>query len=163
MTSVANLLTVLGEHFYLVAVACVEILAAVVLAAVFSGKKGLREKITEAKGSEKIFLKEMQHFEDETNVLLRLSDLMPVYISGKIEDIIGITADELKNDISNVVNFVKDKNLGLRYWNEYRSWNGEGCFKREYAMKNGKYVLLCIRRTAISCMIWRLLETLHVL
>ena len=48
MTSVANLLTVLGEHFYLVAVACVEILAAVVLAAVFSGKKGLREKITEA-------------------------------------------------------------------------------------------------------------------
>ena len=57
MTSVANLLTVLGEHFYLVAVACVEILAAVVLAAVFSGKKGLREKITEAKGSEKIFLK----------------------------------------------------------------------------------------------------------
>ena len=31
----------------------------------------------------------MQHFEDETNVLLRLSDLMPVYISGKIEDIIG--------------------------------------------------------------------------
>ncbi len=148
MTSVVNLLTVLGEHFYLVAVACVEILAAVVLAAVFSGKKGLREKITEAKGSEKIFLKEMQHFEDETNVLLRLSDLMPVYISGKIEDIIGITADELKNDISNVVNFVKDKDLGLRYWNEYRSWNGEGCFKREYAMKNGKYVLLCIRRNS---------------
>lgn len=148
MTSVANLLTVLGEHFYLVAVACVEILAAVVLAAVFSGKKGLREKITEAKGSEKIFLKEMQHFEDETNVLLRLSDLMPVYISGKIEDIIGITADELKNDISNVVNFVKDKDLGLRYWNEYRYWNGEGCFKREYAMKNGKYVLLCIRRNS---------------
>ncbi len=148
MASVANLLNALGEHFYLVIAACVEILAAVILVAVFAGKKGSVEKTVEAKGSEKIFLKEMQHFEDETNVLLRLSDLMPVYVSGKIEDIIGITADELKNDISNIVNLIKDKDLGLRYWNEYRSWNGEGCFKREFAMKNGKYVLLCIRRSS---------------
>ena len=147
MASVVNLLTALGENFYLVVIACVEILVAVILVAVFAGKKGLGEKTTEAKGSEKIFLKEMQRFEDETNLLLRLSDLMPVYFSGKMEDIIGVTVDELKNDISNMGSFIKDRNLGLKYWNEYRSWNGEGCFKRKIVTKNEKYILLCIRRS----------------
>ena len=79
MNEIADLLTILGNYFPLVAIGSVEALAAVFLLAKRGRNKNKQKNSSTLRGGESVFLKEINFRENEVCVVIRQSDRMPVY------------------------------------------------------------------------------------
>ena len=84
-----NFLTLLGEHYALVQVACAELVAAVLLLSL-RPRKRVRHSKTSFSDTERILLWELSQQKDEVCTLMRRSDLMPVSAVGDLEGLLGV-------------------------------------------------------------------------
>ena len=90
MIRIAGLLSVLGGHFSLVVVGCAEVVVAAVLIATTAGRRFRKEKRIDKNLAEKIFLEELGAREDEVCLVVRRRDMMPGYVAGDIEKLLGV-------------------------------------------------------------------------
>ena len=78
---ITDLLAVFGGNLPLIAVGCVEGIAAVVLLGTGLQRKRKKEKRPSFDGAERVFLDEIGKEEGEAWLMLRTADKMPVYLT----------------------------------------------------------------------------------
>ena len=108
-----ELLTFLGAHFYLVLIGCGELVLAVILLTALSRR---RVPVTvPGSGPEQLMLRELAEQEDEACLLLRRSDLLPLYAAGDLTAVLGVGVDTLRNDLAAVLMQLQTPEEGRRF------------------------------------------------
>ena len=144
MDMITDLLTTLGNHFGLVLAGSVEVLAAVILFGSSIQKKRSIKKPTVYSGEEALFAKQMDIREDEVCVVMRRSDRMPVYATGGLEKMLGISLRKLQNDVTAFDTNCFGKKRSNSIWRQYQSWNLNGTSQHEIKMKNGRWLRMSL-------------------
>lgn len=134
---ITDLLAVFGGNLPLIAVGCVEGIAAVVLLGTGLQRKRKKEKRPSFDGAERVFLDEIGKEEGEAWLMLRTADKMPVYLTENIEETIGVTLQKLQEDVTCLRNMAMDIREGNHLWSKYLAWDGAELFTFEILHKNG--------------------------
>ena len=136
MNEIADLLTILGNYFPLVAIGSVEALAAVFLLAKRGRNKNKQKNSSTLRGGESVFLKEINFRENEACVVIRQSDRMPVYATEGTEKLLGVGLQELQNDVTCLDHNLQTGEHRNGIWEHYRNWDGKHTEIFEFPMKN---------------------------
>ena len=136
-----------GNHFWLVIIAAIELLVGVLLFSVHTGKS-VKEKKFVLQGVEGAFLKQLNGQEEEAWVLIRCKDKMPVYSAGNLTGLLGISAEVLQRDMARFRSCFEDEDRGNRIWKDYLSWDGHEDMIVSGLMKNGEWIKIVIHRSA---------------
>lgn len=144
---ITDWLTVLGNHFPVIVIGCIEMIVAVVLAGYALKERRRPVKSVDTKTAEKIFLKELGHREEEAGALVRRKDMMPVYGSENLKDLIGVGIKDLQKDIQCIGRQMMSLEEAKRIWNRYRRWDGAGCFTAQMKFKSEEWMWMLIRRS----------------
>ena len=140
VNEIADILTMLGNHFPLVAIGSVEVLAAVFLLGKTGRNKNTRKNKSMLRGEESVFLKEINLREDESCILIRRNDRMPVYVTNGIEKCLGVTLQQIQNDVTCLDRNIQTKDHRKGIWEQYREWDGVQSETKEILMKNGTWL-----------------------
>lgn len=146
MKEITDLLAVFGGNLPLIAVGCVEGIAAVVLLGTGLQRKRKKQKKSSFGGAERIFLDEIGKEEGEAWLLLRAEDKMPVYVTENLEETIGVTMQKLQEDVTCLRNAAKDIREANRLWNNYLAWDGAEPSDIELLHKNGSRFQIRVTR-----------------
>ena len=149
MNGLTYTLTWLGDHFMLVFIGCLELLAAVMLLGGFSGKKnGTKQGYSGIKGAERVYLERSAERKEEVCLVVRVSDRMPVYAAGDLEGLLGVTLDRLQEDVTELVRFIKSSDVKKSIWNRYKNWDGKSCLCRELETLEGEWIYFSVQRSS---------------
>ena len=147
MTYIESFLTMLGNHFWLIIIAAIEVLVGVILFSVHTGRSTKEKKVV-LQGAEGAFLKELGRQDEEAWVLIRCKDRMPVYSAGNLTGLLGVSAEALQKDMACFRKCFEDYDQGNRVWESYLAWNGHEDMTVSGLMKNGEWVKIVIHRSA---------------
>lgn len=143
MTSIIEGITLLGEHMGLVVTGCLEILAALFLIIACLRRRMGDRNPADRQGrrkEEKLFLQEMRRYRDVACILLRRADKMPLYAEGDPEDLLGVSLQQLQEDITSLFGNAQDAGAGDRFWKKYNTWDGVTESSGEFVLKNGEWI-----------------------
>ena len=144
MNEIADWLTMLGNHFPLVAIGSMEALAAIFLLAKTGRTKNRSRNRSTIRGNERVFLKEINFREDEACVVIRRSDRMPVYVTEGIKKQLGVSLQELQNDVTSLDRNVQMKEHRNGIWEQYQDWDGIHAETYEILMKDGIWITMSL-------------------
>ena len=147
MDNILNMLSVLGEHFVLVIVTCIELLVGVFfLVHFFNMKRSGRKNtvISDFKGIEKVFLDEVGHRKGEVFVIMRGRDKLPLYAAGDIYDLLGVNIEMLQKDITCLRSKIKDRQTALKVWNQYLEWDEKEPYEVEFLRDNDRWIRIAV-------------------
>lgn len=144
MNEIADWLTMLGNHFPLVAIGSMEALAAIFLLAKTGRTKNRSRNRSTIRGNESVFLKEINFREDEACVVIRRSDRMPVYVTEGIKKQLGVSLQELQNDVTSLDRNVQMKEHRNGIWEQYQDWDGIHAETYEILMKDGIWITMSL-------------------
>lgn len=147
MTYIENFLTMLGNHFWLVIIAAIEILVGVILFSVHTGRSTKEKKVV-LQGAEGAFLKELGGQTEEAWVLIRCKDRMPVYSAGNLTGLLGTSAEALQKDMACFRGCFEDYDQGNRVWESYLAWDGHEDMMVSGLMKSGEWVKIVLHRSS---------------
>ena len=147
MTDFVTVLTAMGEHFPLVAAGCLEAVAGIVLFGKSIGRTNRKKESGAAKGAEKTALQEIGRQKEGTFLILRREDLMPVSAGENLQEITGITFQQLQADVTGLRKIVKDPAEGKKIWDAYRAWDGTDMLKDGFQIQNGEWLQVTIERS----------------
>lgn len=148
MNIVTDLLATLGENFSLLVIACVELLAAVLLLSAMVCRRWMKQKHPALHKADDILLHQMDRQKNEVCLLLRRADLLPIEVMGDMSGLLGITTEQLQQDIMALANVMQEKRGSSSIWKNYRAWNGEAPIIENFQLQNGEWVQLTISRSA---------------
>ena len=148
MTMVTDLLAVLGENFSLLVVACVEILAAVLLLSAVVCRRWGKTKQPAPRKTDDILLSQMNNQKDTACLVLRRKDLLPLAAAGDMTALLGISMGAVQQDMMTLADILQEEGDGGSVWKKYREWNGEAALIENFQLKNGEWVQLTISRSA---------------
>lgn len=144
MNEIADWLTMLENHFPLVAIGSMEALAAIFLLAKTGRTKNRSRNRSTIRGNERVFLKEINFREDEACVVIRRSDRMPVYVTEGIKKQLGVSLQELQNDVTSLDRNVQMKEHRNGIWEQYQDWDGIHAETYEILMKDGIWITMSL-------------------
>ena len=148
MDHFADFLTLLGQHYVLVLVGCVELIAAVVLVGILPRRQKSRAaRAADATGTEQLMMRELSRQEDEVCLAGRRSALLPVKAVGNLEGLLGITLQRLQEDMASLQSHMKHREEGIKFWNAYREWDGEKPLNTQLEMGNGEWLEVAVHRS----------------
>ena len=148
MDHFADFLTLLGQHYVLVLVGCVELIAAVVLVGILPRRQKSRSaRAADATGTEQLMMRELSRQEDEVCLAVRRSDLLPVKAVGNLEGLLGVTLQRLQEDMASLQSHMKHREEGIKFWNAYREWDGEKPLNTQLEMGNGEWLEVAVHRS----------------
>lgn len=147
MDYILNILSVLGEHFALVIIACVELLVGVFFIVHYFNMKKVNNKsgnISDVRGIEKVLLDEIENRRGEVFIIMRRTDKMPLYIAGDIEDLVGVTVDMMQKDITCLGRIFKDREEASRIWKQYINWDEHEPYDVEFLKDDNRWVRMAV-------------------
>ena len=144
----ANLMTSLGEHFYLVLFSCIEIVFAVFLLSVMP-KLPRRAHTSRAvsTGNDRQMLAELNRQTDSAYLVLRRSDMMPIHSVGNLTGITGLTFERIQQDLTYLLGVLQKPDEGRYFWVNYRKWDGKAPLATEMQLKHGEWVDITVQRS----------------
>lgn len=148
MGQLADGLTAVGNHYALLLVGMVELLVAVMF---LLGRvlRRIQKKTKINKGEMKTqLLHELDEWEKEAYVLFRRSDMMPVYGTGNLSAILGVSLQELQEDVANLKKVCKHQEMMEKLWKKYQAWDGETLLEKQVPLNNGQWVQITIKRSS---------------
>ena len=148
MGQLADGLTAVGNHYALLLVGMVELLVAVMF---LLGRvlRRIQKKTKINKGEMKTqLLHELDEWEKEAYVLFRRSDMMPVYGTGNLSAILGVSLQELQEDVANLKKACKNQEMMEKLWRKYQAWDGEKLLEKQVPLNNGQWVQITIKRSS---------------
>ena len=146
MESITNFLSIIGNYFPLVLVACVEVVLAIILLEKGAQQKRAKKRTTVGIGQENRYLKELDARDGDLCLFLRCKDLMPMKAIGDMQKMLGITMEELREDATIMCSNFISRKMQRDVWNTYRSWDGKGELILEVQMKTEAWIRLCVTR-----------------
>lgn len=147
MGQITELMTVLGSNIEFVVIGCAELAAAVALATTGIARKMKKEKKPDTKSAEQLFLYELGKSTDEGYMLVRRKDTMPVYAAGDLEQLLGVSLQQVQEDITLLRKKMKSDHAVKMLWKSYRTWDRKEPLYAEIQMEN----LQWIRVTVYDC------------
>lgn len=150
VTGIVGMLTELGEHFWLIVIACIEVAAALVILGCVAGRKQKntdQRRVSEMPGVGRDFLNACNEWKDEVCMMLRREDLLPVYATEGFTDLVGVDLKTLQEDIRTIGRNMDNPDDEKKIWKKYNEWDGKQPFSTVVKWKNEKWLLLAIRRT----------------
>ena len=136
----------MGKNFFLVVVLCIEIILAVIIFIKFNSRNYYIKNRISGRETENTFLKEFNFQNDEICIVIRRKDKMPLYSAGDIENFLGVTLQDLQNDISLIDKNVKETSDGKNLLYHYNKWDGETDLSFEFMLKSEKWVIMHLRK-----------------
>lgn len=152
MTNILDILTMLGEHFAIVVVACVEALIGIVLIGRMVGEKNRKRKGEKgiSGAGERTAFESLGNQSEETFLVVRSEDLLPVCAGDNMHDFLGVTFNRLQEDITSLKESIKSSIEANKFWKEYRAWNADDkdeIFKTDFQINNGKWILFTAEKS----------------
>lgn len=124
VTGIAGVLTVIGEHFWLVVIACIEVAVAFILLGTAYKRKKYRNDRSggaQIEGVERDFLEACNDWRNEACIMVRREDLLPVYATDSFYDMLGLNLRMLQEDIRNIGLNMADPEDEKRLWKSMNS------------------------------------------
>lgn len=146
MVYIMDFLSFMGKNFFLVVVLCIEIILAVIIFIKFNSRNYYIKNRISGRETENTFLKEFNSQNDEICLVIRRRDKMPLYSAGDIENFLGVTLQDLQNDISLIDKNVKETSDGKNLLYHYNKWDGETDLSFEFMLKSEKWVIMHLRK-----------------
>lgn len=148
MGHIADWLTAIGHNYPIVIIGAIEFLVAVILITGALLGKVRKKTIIDKKDIEAELLREMDDWEKEACILLRRSDMMPVYGTGNLQTLLGVSLHEIQDDIAAFEHITKDPSVIRRIWKNYQAWDGQHLFGAQFQLKDGQWMQLSIKRSS---------------
>lgn len=131
------LLTFMGQHLAIVFVACLEILIAVLLLV----RAGSVRHSTKAEAKNNSLFDECMNDQgDIAYLIMSRKDMLPVYVTGNLEELIGISFEMLNADVRKLFSMVKSESVARSLWKSYTEWDTVSAFDRLVEMKDGRWI-----------------------
>ena len=147
MNTPTDLLTVLGGNIYIIIIACIELIAAVLLLGIIPAVKRRSAGVNRAvPGVERLLLSELSKQDDEICIILRRSDMLPAYAAGDVESVLGASLDTLRGDITCMLARLNEPSDGQKFWKVYGEWDGANSLTTVFEMKGSKWLHLTVHR-----------------
>ena len=142
-------LEMLGEHFLLVVIGCAEALLAVVLlcAALRNRRQCADKKRSALRRADEILLYKMDQQSNDVCLIMRQHDLPPICAAGDMQSLLGVTFEQLRQDVMLLADALEDGQKGVFVWKKYRAWDGAQPFETVLRTKNGEWVQLNVTRS----------------
>ena len=147
MSQLANGLTAIGNHYVLLLVGAVELFVAImfILRRIL---RNIRKKTKINKSNiEKEMLREMDDGEKEAYVLFRRNDMMPVYGTGNLSTLLGVSLQKLQEDLVNLRRVCKKPEDMNQLWQSYQNWDGLHLLEKQVQLKNEQWIQITIKRS----------------
>lgn len=148
MGHIADWLTAIGHNYPIVIIGAIEFLVAVILITGALLGKVRKKTIIDKKDIEAELLREMDDWEKEACILLRRSDMMPVYGTGNLQTLLGVSLHEIQDDIATFEHITKDPSVIRRIWKDYQAWDGQHLFGAQFQLKDGQWMQLSVKRSS---------------
>lgn len=143
MGQITELMTVLGSNIEFVVIGCAE-LAAAALATTGIARKMKKEKKPDTKSAEQLFLYELGKSTDEGYMLVRRKDTMPVYAVGDLEQLLGVSLQQVQEDITLLRKKMKSDHAVKMLWKSYRTWDRKEPLYAEIQMEDLQWILVTV-------------------
>ena len=147
MGHIADGLTVIGNYYPFIIIGGIELLVAVILVSGGLMRKIRKKTKADKKDIEVELLREMDDWEKEACVLLRRSDMMPVYGTKNLSKILGISLLELQEDIAVLRSVSKHPSEIEKIWKHYHEWDGRQLLGGQFQLKNGQWIRMSVKRS----------------
>ena len=77
-------------------------------------------------------------------MVVRHKDMMPVYGTGDLEGLLGVSLLQVQDDITSIRRKMKNDAAVKRFWKSYRSWDREKPLYAEIQMKDGQWIRVAV-------------------
>ena len=146
---ITDWLEMLGEHFPLVVIGCAEALLAVVLlcAALRNRRQCTDKKRSALRRADEILLYNMDRQSNDVCLIMRQHDLLPICAAGDMQSLLGVTFEQLRQDVMLLADVLEDGQKGVSVWKKYRAWDGAQPFETVLRTRNGEWVQLNVTRS----------------
>lgn len=132
-----SLFTTLGEHFSLILIGSVELLLATVLVALAPKKLPKKSRsapsVREAEHALIQGLKQNQH---TSYVVVHRADQLPCYCLGDLNDLIGVSLEDLQKDVCCLLSRLVNPEVGQEFWLNYCQWDGNAPLSAQLQLTN---------------------------
>ena len=146
---ITDWLEILGEHSPLVVIGCVEALLAVALLCAALRNRGqcADKKRSALRRADEILLYNMDRQSNDVCLIMRQYDLLPLCAAGDMQSLLGVTFEQLRQDVMLFADALEDGQNGVSVWKKYRAWDGAQPFETVLRTKNGEWVQLNVTRS----------------
>lgn len=145
---ITDWLEILGEHFPLVVIGCVEALLAVALLCAALRNRGqcADKKRSALRRADEILLYNMDRQSNDVCLVMRRRDLLPLCAAGDMQSLLGVTFEQLRQDVMLLADALENGQNGVSVWKKYRVWDGVQPFETVLRTRNGEWVQLNVTR-----------------
>ena len=144
MTAIMQMLTFLGDHFYFVLIAFFEISAALALLVWPKCRRTANAGAFLLPEEEQMLLQEIGHDASEAFLLMRRYDSMALGAVGDVQALLGVSLQQLQDDVTAMYRNIKNPELGSRMERSYRAWRCEKPLEYELEMADGQWLHMSI-------------------
>ena len=144
MTAIMQMLTFLGDHFYFVLIAFFEILAALALLVWPKCHRTANAGAFLQPEEEQMLLQEIGRDASEAFLLMRRYDSMVLGAVGDVQALLGVSLQQLQDDVTAMYRNIKNPELGSRMERSYRAWRCEKPLEYELEMADGQWLHMSI-------------------
>lgn len=144
MTAIMQMLTFLGDHFYFVLIAFFEILAALALLVWPKCRRTANAGAFLLPEEEQMLLQEIGRDASEAFLLMRRYDSMALGAVGNVQALLGVSLQQLPDDVTAMYRNIKNPELGSRMERSYRAWRCEKPLEYELEMADGQWLHMSI-------------------
>ena len=144
MTAIMQMLTFLGDHFYFVLIAFFEILAALALLVWPQCRRTAHAGAFLLPEEEQMLLQEIGRDASEAFLLMRRYDSMVLGAVGDVQALLGVSLQQLQDDVTAMYRNIKNPELGSRMERSYRAWRCEKPLEYELEMADGQWLHMSI-------------------
>ena len=77
---------------------------------------------------------------------MRQHDLLPICAAGDMQSLLGVTFEQLRQDVMLLADALEDGQKDVSVWKKYRAWDGAQPFETVLRTKNGEWVQMNVTR-----------------
>lgn len=146
MLGFTNIVALLGEYFYFILIACIELIIAIVLIGAANKYRSRKKRYSVEAGIENVVFDELDRQNNEAYIVLRNKDSFPVFSAGNLRELVGMSIEKIQEDITCVLPLISEPEEAKRFWNKYHLWNGTDTLSVELKFKNNEWIKITVYR-----------------
>ena len=90
--------------------------------------------------ADEILLYNMDRQSNDVCLIMRQHDLLPICVVGDMQSLLGVTFEQLRQDVMLLADALEDGQKDVSVWKKYRAWDGAQPFETVLRTKNGEWV-----------------------
>ena len=138
----------IGNYLPFILIGCIEVILGLLILINFNRHKsvsGLRN--VETSQAEKMFLNALEDEKGSAYILFRNEDRMPIYMSGDARKMLGVSLEEIQQDIYKLNrNFETDK-PNREFLSIYSAWDGMTPLETIVRLKDNRWFKIVVQRS----------------